>query len=82
MPLPVEPDIPTDTEPVAVAVGSLAVLVDAGIITATALDLIDLTGEQAAAVVAFVTVASASFGAWLRQLVFCRRTVRAAGVNA
>lgn len=64
-----------DTEPVAVALTGLAGVVDLGLIAAVALDWIDLTNEQTAAVVAFVTAATALVGAVLRANVYSPATV-------
>lgn len=64
-----------DTEPVAVALTGLAGLVDVGLIAAVALDWLDLTTEQTAAVVAFVTATTALVGAVLRANVYSPATV-------
>jgi hypothetical protein len=81
-PAPSAPPLPgpLDGQPVAVFVGGLTALIDAGLVLAALLDWVDLTAEQTAGIVAFVTMAATSVGAALRQLVYCRRTVRAAGI--
>lgn len=58
------------TEPVAIGIGSIVALVDALIIVCTAMEWIDLTTEQAAAIVAFVTVLSAVIGGFVRSTVW------------
>lgn len=65
----------TDREPTAIAVGSLAVLVDLGIAMATRLDWIDLTAEQAAAIIAFVSGLSVVVGGLLRGTVWSPASV-------
>lgn len=67
----------TDREPVALGVGSLAVLIDLGIAMATSLDWIDLTAEQAAAIIAFVSALSVITGTAIRNHVFSPATVAA-----
>lgn len=74
-PAPEPPGALTDTEPVAVFLLGLAALVDAGIAAATALDWIDLTTEQAAAVIGCVTVATGLCLAVLRGHVYSPATV-------
>lgn len=64
-----------ETEPVAVGVGSIAVLVDALIVMATALDWLTLTNEQATAIVAFVTTLSLVIGALVRSTVWSPASV-------
>lgn len=68
-----------DGQPVAVLVGGLTAAINAGLVAGNLLGWLDLTGEQTAGIVAFVTAAAGFTGATLRQLVYCRRTVRAAG---
>lgn len=58
------------TEPVALGVGTLAGLVDAFLIMANALDWVDLTNDQTAAIIAFVTTLSLVVGAILRATVW------------
>jgi hypothetical protein len=65
----------TDREPVALGVGSLAVLIDLGIAMATSLDWIDLTTEQSAAIIAFVTALSVVVGVILRNHVWSPASV-------
>jgi hypothetical protein len=65
-----------DTQPVALLVSGLVGVIDLGIAAADALGWLDLTIEQTAAVATFVAGAGALIGATLRQLVFCRATVR------
>lgn len=65
-----------ETEPVAVGVGTIVALVDALIIMATALDWIDLTTEQATAIVAFVTTLSLLVGGLVRSAVWSPASVR------
>lgn len=65
----------TDREPVALGVGSLAVLIDLGIAMATSLDWIDLTAEQAAAIIAFISALSVITGTAIRNHVFSPATV-------
>lgn len=65
----------SDREPVALGVGSLAVLIDLGIAMATSLDWIDLTTEQSAAIIAFVTALSLVVGTILRNHVWSPATV-------
>lgn len=76
-PLPEPPSEPglIDTQPVGVFLAGLAALVDAGIAAATALDWIDLSTEQAAAVIAFITAATALAAAVLRSRVYAPATV-------
>lgn len=77
-PTPPEPPAAlTDTEPVAVFLAGLAALVDAGIAAATALDWLDLTNEQAGAVIGCVTVATGLCLAVLRARVYSPATVAA-----
>lgn len=64
-----------ETEPVAVGVGTIVALVDALIIMATALDWIDLTTEQATAIVAFVTTLSLIVGGLVRSAVWSPASV-------
>ena len=59
-----------EREPVAVFLAGLTGLVDAAIVAATALDWVDLTAEQAAALVGFVTVAAGLIGGVLRANVW------------
>lgn len=76
-----EPPAPlTETEPVAVFLVGLAAVVDAGIAAAAALDWIDLTTEQAGAVIGFVTIATGLCLAVLRARVYSPATV--AGLTA
>jgi hypothetical protein len=65
----------TDREPVALGVGSLAVLIDLGLAMATALDWVDLTTEQTTAIIAFVSALSVVVGALLRNHVWSPATV-------
>lgn len=74
-PPPTLPEGPLDTQPVAWFVGGLAGVVNLGLVAATLLGWLDLTGEQTAAVVAFVTAAAAFTATTLRRLVTCRATL-------
>lgn len=65
----------TDREPVALGVGSLAVLIDLGMVMATSLDWVDLTTEQLAAIIAFVSALSVIVGALIRDHVWSPATV-------
>jgi hypothetical protein len=65
----------TDREPVALGVGSLAVLIDLGIALATSLNWIDLTTEQSGAIIAFVSALSVIAGALIRDHVWSPATV-------
>lgn len=65
----------TDREPVALGVGSLAVLIDLGIAMATSLEWINLTNEQSAAIIAFVSALSLIAGALIRNQVWSPATV-------
>lgn len=64
-----------ETEPVALGVGSIAALVDALIIVATAADWLALTNEQATAIVVFVTGLSVLVGALVRSTVWSPASV-------
>lgn len=65
----------TDREPVVLGVGTIAALVDAVIILGTVLDWINLSDEQAAAIVVFVTSLSGVVGALVRSVVWSRESV-------
>lgn len=65
----------TDREPVAIGVGSLAVLIDLGIAMATSLDWVDLTTEQSAAIIAFVSALSLVIGTLIRNHVWSPASV-------
>lgn len=65
------------TEPVAVFLAGLAGVVDLGLIAASALDWIALTDSQTAAVVAFVSAATALAGGLLRANVWAPASVAA-----
>jgi hypothetical protein len=69
-------DTLVDSQPVAVFVGGLTAVIDAGVVAANLLGWLDLTGEQTAGVLAFVTAAAGFVGATLREAVWCRRSVR------
>lgn len=64
-----------ETEPVALGVGTLAAVVDALLVMVTALDWVDLTNEQAAAIIAFVTTLSLAIGTFLRATVWSPASV-------
>jgi hypothetical protein len=64
-----------DREPVALGVGSLAVLIDLGIALATSLNWIDLTTEQSGAIIAFISALSVITGAAIRDHVWSPATV-------
>lgn len=72
-----DPDQSTivDREPVRVFLGGLAGVVGLGVGAATALGLVDLTVEQASAVVAFVAAVCALVAGTLRRSVYCHDTV-------
>lgn len=65
------------TEPVAAFLAGLAGLVDLGIIAASALNWVDLTDEQTAAIIAFVSGAIAFAGGMLRAKVWAPASVAA-----
>jgi hypothetical protein len=67
----------SEREPVALGVGALALVIDLGIAMATTLDWVDLTSEQAASIIAFVTALSTLVGALLRGRVWSPATVAA-----
>lgn len=67
---PTIPNGPLDKEPVAIMLAGLAGLIDAGIAAATALDWIHLTTDQAASVIAFVTIITGLIGSALRAKVW------------
>lgn len=64
-----------DTEPVAALLGSIVVTIDAALVAGTALGWLDLTPDQAAALVAFVTAVSGAIGAALRARVWAPASV-------
>lgn len=64
-----------DREPVALEMGSLAVLIDLGIAMATSLDWIDLTTGQAAAIIAFITALNVITAVAIRNHVWSPATV-------
>lgn len=64
-----------DAEPVATLLTSLVALVDAALVAGTALGWLDLSAEQTAALVAFVTALSGVVGALLRASVWSPASV-------
>jgi hypothetical protein len=64
-----------DREPVAIFLAGLAGLIDLGIVMATRLGWVDLTAEQGAAIVAFVTGATFIAGGMLRSTVWSPASV-------
>ena len=77
-----EPDAPLlDRQPVGVFVGGLAGVINAAIVAGNVLGWLNLTGEQTPAILACVTVTAGFTIATLRQLVYCRDTVRRAGID-
>jgi hypothetical protein len=66
-----------NTEPVIVFLTGLAGIVDLGLIAADGLDWVYLTNEQTAAIVAFVTAATALIAGVLRAKVWAPASVAA-----
>jgi hypothetical protein len=75
------PDPLLDRQPVAVFVAGLVAVVDLGIAVATAFDWLALTNGQATALGAFVAGVGTLAATTLREQVWCRASVRAAGID-